>query len=54
MCCILFIDKDNTLFLNCYDLGIYMVHIPQRIDRPGDGFCIRGFRFGADFFRFCG
>ena len=23
-------------------------------DRPSGGFCIRGFRFGADFFRFCG
>lgn len=23
-------------------------------DRPGDGCCIRGFRFGADFFRFRG
>lgn len=27
----LFINKDNTLFLNCYDLRVYMVHIPQRI-----------------------
>ena len=23
-------------------------------DRPSGSFCIRGFRFGADFFRFCG
>ena len=23
-------------------------------DRPGGGFCVRGFRFGADFFHFCG
>ena len=31
MCCAFFINKDNTLFLNRYDLRIYMVHISQRI-----------------------
>ena len=31
MCCVLFINKDNTLFLNRYNLRVYMVHIPQRI-----------------------